>query len=113
MNKTPRLICAREAAPMRISGTAMAIVSTTAWVGMGIGSYQAGFFYDLNGTYVLSYANAAATGVINLLVVFALAWYRWSRSSASAQHSQLCVFAGGTLEQAARQSVEARRLASG
>ncbi len=107
------LICAREAAPMRISGTAMAIVSTTAWVGMGVGSYQAGFFYDLNGTYVLSYANAAAAGVINLLVVFALAWYRWSRSSASAQHSQLCVFAGGTLEQAARQSVEARRLASG
>ena len=85
------LICAREAAPMRISGTAMAIVSTTAWVGMGIGSYQAGFFYDLNGSYVLSYGNAAAAGVINLLIVFALAWYRSSRTSRSPQASRLRV----------------------
>lgn len=76
---------------MRISGTAMAIVSTTAWVGMGIGSYQAGFFYDLNGSYVLSYGNAAAAGVINLLIVFALAWYRSSRTSRSPQASRLRV----------------------
>jgi predicted MFS family arabinose efflux permease len=76
------LICAREAAPMRMSGTAMAIVSTTAWVGMGIGSYQAGFFYDLNKGYVLSYGNAAIAGIVNLLIVFALAWYRSSRTSA-------------------------------
>jgi len=75
------LICAREAAPVRISGTAMAIVSTTAWVGMGIGSYQAGFFYDLNHSYVFSYANAAAAGVLNLAIVAALAWYRASRKS--------------------------------
>jgi predicted MFS family arabinose efflux permease len=54
------LICAREAVPVRISGTAMAIVSTTAWVGMGVGSYQAGFFYDLNHSYVFSYGNAAS-----------------------------------------------------
>jgi hypothetical protein len=37
------LICARESAPVRISGTAMAIVSTAAWIGMGIDSFQAGF----------------------------------------------------------------------
>jgi len=87
------LICAREAAPMRLSGTAMATVSTTAWIGMGIGSYQAGFFYDLNGTYVLSYGNAAAAGVVNLLIVFALALYRWSRTSATARYSRLRVLA--------------------
>jgi MFS family permease len=73
------LICAREAAPVRISGTAMAIVSTTAWVGMGIGSYQAGFFYDLNHSYIFSYANAAVAGALNLAIVGALAWYRASR----------------------------------
>jgi MFS family permease len=72
------LICAREAAPIRMSGTAMAVVSTTAWIGMGIGSYQAGFFFDLQKSYVMSYGNAAIAGVINLLVVAALAWYRWS-----------------------------------
>jgi MFS family permease len=92
------LICAREAAPMRISGTAMAIVSTTAWVGMGIGSYQAGFFYDLNGSYVLSYGIAAIAGVVNLLVVAALAWYRWSRSSSSAPQSPLRVIAAGAVK---------------
>jgi MFS family permease len=70
------LICAREAAPLRISGTAMAIVSTTAWIGMGIGSYQGGYFYDVSGSYLLSYANAALAGVANLAVVAALIWYR-------------------------------------
>jgi predicted MFS family arabinose efflux permease len=70
------LICAREAAPLRISGTAMAIVSTTAWIGMGIGSYQGGYFYDASGSYVLSYANAAVAGMLNLAVVLALIWFR-------------------------------------
>jgi MFS family permease len=79
------LICAREAAPMRLSGFAMAIVSTTAWLGMGIGSYQAGFFYDLNKNYVLSYGNAAIAGVINVLLVLALASYRSRRKSAASR----------------------------
>jgi MFS family permease len=70
------LICAREAAPLRISGTAMAIVSTTAWIGMGIGSYQGGYFYDASGNYVLSYANGALAGMMNLAVVLGLIWYR-------------------------------------
>ena len=70
------LICAREAAPLRISGTAMAIVSTTAWIGMGIGSYQGGYLYDASGSYVLSYANAALAGIMNLAVVLGLIWYR-------------------------------------
>jgi len=79
------LICAREAAPVRISGTAMAIVSTTAWIGMGIGSFQAGFFYDLQNSYVLSYGNAALAGIVNLLIVGALFWYRWNHASAQAR----------------------------
>ena len=79
------LICAREAAPMRLSGTAMAIVSTTAWIGMGIGSFQAGFFYDLQKSYVLSYGNAALAGIVNLLIVATLIWYRWNRKSVQAR----------------------------
>jgi MFS family permease len=81
------LICAREAAPMRMSGTAMAIVSTTAWIGMGIGSFQAGFFYDLQKSYVLSYGNAALAGMVNLLIVAALFWYRASHKSAQARNT--------------------------
>jgi MFS family permease len=74
------LICAHEAAPLRITGLAMALVSTTAWVGMGIGSYQGGYFYDLTGNYVLSYGNAAIAGIINLAIVAALIWYRQRRT---------------------------------
>jgi MFS family permease len=74
------LICAREAAPLRMSGTAMAIVSTTAWIGMGIGSYQAGYFYDLSGNYVTSFGAAAAAGIVNLAIVAALIWYRRHRT---------------------------------
>ena len=57
------LICAREAAPLRLSGTAVAIVSTAGWIGMGLGSYQAGFFYDISASYLVSYANAAIGGI--------------------------------------------------
>jgi MFS family permease len=74
------LICAREAAPLRMSGTAMAIVSTVAWIGMGIGSYQAGYFYDITASYLWSYANAAIGGAMNLLTVAALFWFRHHRT---------------------------------
>jgi MFS family permease len=73
------LICAREAAPLRLSGSAVAIVSTAGWIGMGLGSYQAGFFYDLSASYLLSYANAAIGGILNLLIVATLIWYRCHR----------------------------------
>lgn len=70
------LICAREAAPLRMSGMAMAIVSLAGWIGMGLGSYQAGFFFDVTASYLVSYANAAIGGIFNILVVAALIWYR-------------------------------------
>ena len=77
---TSLLISAREAAPMRMLGFGVAFVSTSAWLGMAIGSYQAGYFYDLTGGYTLSYANAAFAGIINLAIVGLLIWYRRGRS---------------------------------
>ena len=73
---TSLLICAREAAPLRITGFAIAVVSTTGWVGMGIGSYQGGYFFDVTGDYTLSYTSAAIAGLVNLSIVAALAWFR-------------------------------------
>src|SRR5215470_12901284 len=75
------LICSREAAPIRISGSAIAIVSTMAWIGMGLGSYQAGYFYDLTAAYLLPYGNAALAGLANLAVVGLLFWYRKHQNS--------------------------------
>ena len=74
------LICAREAAPVRLSAFAMSVVATVGWIGMGLGSYQAGYFYDISANYRLSFANAAAAGVVNLLIVGALLWYRRERN---------------------------------
>lgn len=74
------LICSREAAPLRLSGFAMAVVATVGWIGMGLGSYQAGYFYDISANYRLSFANATAAGVVNLLIVAALFWYRRERN---------------------------------
>lgn len=81
------LICAREAAPLRLSGLAMAAVSTVGWVGMGLGSYQAGFFYDISASYLVSFANAAIAGVLNLMIVAALFWYRHGLTRAAAAPS--------------------------
>ena len=68
---------------MRLTGSATAIVSTAGWIGMGLGSWQAGYFYDLSASYFLSYANAAIAGIANLLVVAALFWYRHHRTRAA------------------------------
>jgi len=77
---TSLLICAREAAPLRITGFATSVVATTGWIGMGIGSYQGGYFFDVTGDYTWSYGIAAISGIINLTIVLTLVWYRYSRT---------------------------------
>jgi MFS family permease len=66
---TGLIICVRELTPVHMRGMSNGIVVLLAWTGMGIGGYQAGFFFDLSGSYVIPYAIAAVTGVINLIVV--------------------------------------------
>ncbi|MFK5977865.1 MAG: MFS transporter [Rhizobiaceae bacterium] len=73
------IICAQQAAPVRLTGLAVAMVSGTAWVGMGIGGFQAGYFFDQTGSYTISYANAAFAGVINITILMALFAYRRNR----------------------------------
>lgn len=73
------IICAQQAAPVRLTGLAVAMVSGTAWVGMGIGGFQAGYFFDQSGSYTISYANAAFAGVINITILMALFAYRRNR----------------------------------
>jgi MFS family permease len=69
---TTVLVTARSlAAPARRAST-MGIVLAFGYIGHGIGGWQGGFFFDLTGAYTLTYSNAAAAGVINLLIVGAL-----------------------------------------
>jgi MFS family permease len=77
-------ICVRELTPLHMRGIATGVVFFLAWVGMGIGGYQAGLFFDITGSYVVSYANAAIVGAINLMIVGWLYVYVMRRKTAPA-----------------------------
>lgn len=72
---TGLIVCVRELTPVHMRGTSNGIVVLFAWFGMGLGGYQAGFFFDLSGAYIISYATAAAMGMVNMVVVGALYFF--------------------------------------
>lgn len=77
---TGLVACVRELIPMHMRGTANGLVLFSAWVGMGLGGYQAGLLFDWSGAYRLPYAVAAAMGAVNLAIVGVL--YLYLRRSA-------------------------------
>jgi MFS family permease len=70
---TGLLLSVREAVPARVTGISIATVTLLAWIGMGLGGYQAGYCFDLTGSYASSFANAAYAGVANFLILAGLA----------------------------------------
>jgi len=66
---TGLIVCVRELTPVHMRGMSTGVVFLTAWIGMGLGGYQAGYFFDLSGAYLISYGNAVAMGTINLIIV--------------------------------------------
>lgn len=50
------------------------IVLAFAYVGHGLGGWQGGYFFDLTGAYTWTYANAALSGMVNLVIVGGLWW---------------------------------------
>lgn len=66
------LVCARVLTPLSKRASALGIITAFAWLGHGIGGYEGGLFFDLTGSYTVSYANAALAGIINLTIVGAL-----------------------------------------
>lgn len=68
-------VCVREMTPLHRRSVSLAIVTLFGWLGMGLGGYQGGFFFDLSGDYFISYANATLAGVVNLAILGALYFY--------------------------------------
>ena len=66
------LITARALTPAGNRATLMGVILGWAWLGHGVGGFQAGWFYDLTGDYMLSFANATFAGLGNLALVGAL-----------------------------------------
>jgi MFS family permease len=66
---TSLILCAREYAPLGRTGLYIGIAMFFGWLGMALGGWQGGLFYDLCGDYDTSFWNGGASGVANLLVL--------------------------------------------
>jgi len=70
------MVCVREMTPVHVRGVSTGMVLLFGWIGMGLGGYQGGYLFDQTGSYTLSYANAVLAGVVNMIIVAALLYYR-------------------------------------
>ncbi|MDP2619817.1 MAG: MFS transporter [Hyphomicrobiales bacterium] len=66
------LLTIRALVPGRIAGSSMGLVVLFGWVGMGLGAYFGGLFFDWTGDYRASFAMAAIAGVVNLAILSSL-----------------------------------------
>ena len=81
---TALILCAREFSPPRNTGLSIGLVAFFGWIGMALGAWQGGLFYDLNGDYVQAFLNSSIAGVLNLLILGLLYLYtvRWAGHAA-------------------------------
>jgi MFS family permease len=77
---TAFILCAREYAPAGRVGVSIGLVMFFGWLGMALGAWQGGVFYDLCGSYFTSFANASIGGVLNLLTLGLLYFHTIYRS---------------------------------
>lgn len=63
------LVCTRMMVSAKFGARAMSLTSFFGWIGMGLGGFLGGYFFDLYGNYVWAYAFAGMMGLINLLVL--------------------------------------------
>lgn len=64
----------RALTPLNRRAGATGIILAFAWIGHGLGGFLGGVFFDLTGSYDLSFAAAMVAGVVNLITIGALAW---------------------------------------
>jgi len=62
----------RALTPADRRASATGIILAFAWAGHGLGGYLGGLFFDLTGTYDLTFAVAVGAGLVNLAIVAAL-----------------------------------------
>ena len=63
------LVCSRMMISARFVGRAMSLSGIFGWLGMGMGGFVAGLFYDLHTDYVWSFRYASMMGIMNLIVL--------------------------------------------
>jgi MFS family permease len=66
---TGLLVTARALTPAARRATLMGVILAFAWLGHGLGGFQAGHFFDQTGHYTVGFGLAALAGVANLMLV--------------------------------------------
>lgn len=63
------LVCNRTMVSASFAGRAMSITAFFGWMGMGLGGFFGGLFYDIFGDYFWSYSFASIAGIFNLTIL--------------------------------------------
>lgn len=79
---TGLILCAQCFVPTARRGVSTGVVVMFGFLGMGIGGYGGGLLFDITGDYTMSYAFAAISGILNLLVGGSLYVYQSRRIAA-------------------------------
>jgi MFS family permease len=81
---TTLLVTARALTPASRRATLMGVILAFGWLGHALGGFQAGYFFDVTGSYTLGFGNAALAGVVNLALVGMLFFSVRRRTAAAA-----------------------------
>ena len=69
------LVCTRIMVSAKYGARAMSLTSFFGWIGMGLGGFLGGYFFDIYGDYIWAFTFAGISGVINLFILFLFALY--------------------------------------
>ena len=63
------LVCTRMMVPANYGARAMSLTSFFGWIGMGLGGFLGGYFFDIYEDYNWAFTFAGLSGVINLIIL--------------------------------------------
>ncbi len=63
------LVCTRVMVSAKFGARAMSLTSFFGWIGMGLGGFLGGYFFDMYGNYNWAFTFAGLMGLINLIVL--------------------------------------------
>ena len=69
------LVCTRMMVSAKYGARAMSLTSFFGWIGMGLGGFLGGYFFDIYGDYIWAFTFAGISGIINLFILFLFTLY--------------------------------------
>ena len=63
------LVCTRVMVSAKFGARAMSLTSFFGWIGMGLGGFLGGYFFDIYGDYNWAFTFAGLSGIINLFIL--------------------------------------------